>query len=157
GGVWFGGPSGLWYAPPGESPSHVHLTRVPLPSDAGPGDVQAIAQTLNSDLWVSIRGERMSGVFRRRHSTWSRVSLPGGISDQVPLTVVADSASRVWLGYGGNRLVLVNGDSMTVFSDADGLHVGSVTALSVRGARVWIGGLSGLTLLEGSRFRSVAA
>jgi ligand-binding sensor domain-containing protein len=157
GGVWFGGPSGLWYASPGESPAHARVTRVSLPSETGPGDVQSIAQTLNKDLWVSIRGERMSGVFRRRNTTWSRVSLPGGISDQVALTVVTDSANRVWLGYAANRLVLVHGDSMAVYSDADGLHVGSVSALFVRGAHVWIGGQSGVTLLEGNRFRSIGA
>jgi ligand-binding sensor domain-containing protein len=84
--------------------------------------------------------------------------LPPGFSDQIALTVVADSANRVWLGYGGDRLVLVDGDSTTVYSDADGLHVGSVTALFVRGAHLWIGGDSGLMMtLDGEPFRSIAA
>jgi ligand-binding sensor domain-containing protein len=155
GGVWFGGPSALWYAPPGVLPSHERLTRVPLPKDAGTGDVQSIAQTLHGDLWLSIRGERMRGVFRRRHTSWSRASLPPGFADQMALTVVADSANRVWLGYGGNRLVLVDGDSTTLYSDTDGLRVGSVTAVHVRGAHVWIGGQSGLMLLDGERLRSI--
>src|SRR5262249_39205343 len=63
GGVWFGGPSGLWHASSGDSPSHVPTTRLPLPSEAGPGDVQSIAQTLNGDVWVSIRGEQRRAVY----------------------------------------------------------------------------------------------
>ena len=157
GGVWFGGPSGLRYVPPGDPPSDARFTRVPLPSEARTGDVQSIAQTLKGDLWVSIRGEQMQGVFRRRRGTWSRVPLPPDFSDQAALTVVADSAGRVWLGYGGDRVVLAVGDSMRVYSDADGLQVGDVTALFVRGAHVWIGGQSGLTMLDGDRFRSVGA
>jgi ligand-binding sensor domain-containing protein len=158
GGVWFGGPSGLWHVSSGDSPAHAQPTRFPLPSEPGPGDVQSIAQTLKGDVWVSIRGEQKRGVFRRRRGAWSRASLPPAFSDQLALTVVADSANRVWLGYGANRLVLVDGDSTTVYSDPEGLHVGNVTALFVRGAHLWIGGDSGLMMtLDGERFRSIGA
>lgn len=96
-------------------------------------------------------------MFRRRGADWSLASLPPDFSGQIAMTVVADSAGRVWLGYTGNRLVLANGDSIRVYSSGDGLQVGSVTALFVRGPRVWIGGESGLTMLDGGRFRSVIA
>jgi len=157
GGVWLGGPGGMWNAPGGSSSSSTRFTRVPLPDEAGPGEVQAIARTPDGDLWVSIRGQRMKGVFRRRDGVWSRAPLPTGFADQLALTVVADSGGRIWLGYTGNRLLLATGDSIRVYSDGDGLQLGSVTALVVRGPRVWIGGESGLTSLVDDRFRSVAA
>jgi signal transduction histidine kinase/ligand-binding sensor domain-containing protein len=157
GGVWFGNAAGIWHVPAGASPSSTPFTRVPLPDEAGPGDVQAIARSLDGDLWVSIRGGRRKGVFRRHGTAWSLAPVPPELSDQIALTVVADSAGRVWLGYVGNRLVLATGDSVRLFSDGDGLHVGSVTALLVRGPRVWIGGESGLTMLGDGRFRPVNA
>lgn len=153
GALWFGGPAGLWHAPAGDA----RFTRVALPEEPGAGDVQAIARTLDGDLWVSMRGGRMKGVFRRRGAAWSQAELPAILSNQLALTVVADSTGRVWLGYVGNRLALVAGDSTRVYSGADGLQVGTVTALLVRGPRLWIGGETGLTMLEGDRFRSVAA
>jgi signal transduction histidine kinase/ligand-binding sensor domain-containing protein len=157
GDVWFGGPGGMWHAPGGSSSSNTRFTRVPLPDEAGPGEVQAIARTPNGDLWVSIRGQRMKGVFRRRGGAWSRALLPAGFADQLALTVVADSLGRVWLGYTGSRLLLATGDSIRVYAEGDGLHVGSVTAVAARGPRLWVGGESGLTILVDGRFRSVAA
>jgi len=82
---------------------------------------------------------------------------PPGLPDQFARTIVTDSAGRTWLGYAQNRLVLVTGDSTRVYSDGDGLHVGAVSALFVRGSRVWIGGESGVAVLDGDRFRSVDA
>jgi signal transduction histidine kinase/ligand-binding sensor domain-containing protein len=157
GGLWFGGPRGMWHAPADASPLGIRFTRVPLPDEPGPGDVQAIAHTLGGDLWASIRGGRMKGVFRRQGAAWSLAPLPPGLSNEIALTVVADSAGRVWLGYAQNRLVLATDDSVRVYSDSDGLHVGSVTALLVHGPRLWIGGESGLTMLDRGRFRSIAA
>jgi signal transduction histidine kinase/ligand-binding sensor domain-containing protein len=157
GGVWFGGPRGMWHAPGGDAPASARFTRVPLPEEAGTGDVQAIARSADGDLWVSIRGGRMKGVFRRRGSAWAPVPLPPGFSNQIALTVVADSGGRVWLGYVGNRLVLAAGDSTRVYTDRDGLHVGTVTALLARGSEVWVGGELGLTLLADGRFHPVGA
>jgi len=157
GALWFGGPAGMWHAPAGAARQGTRFTRVALPEEPGAGDVQAIARTLDGDLWVSIRGGRAKGVFRRRGAAWSLAPLPAILSNQLALTAVADSAGRVWLGYVGSRLALVAGNSTRVYSDADGLQVGTVTALLVRGPRLWIGGETGLTMLEGGRFRSVAA
>ena len=157
GGVWLGGPAGLWHAPAGRATLGTRFTPVELPADAGPGDVQAIAQTLDDNLWVSIRGDRTRGVFRRRGGVWSLVPAPPGMSGQIALTIVTDSADRTWLGYAQNRLVLATGDSTRIYSDADGLHVGAVTALFVRGLRLWMGGESGVMVFDGDRFQPVNA
>jgi len=157
GGVWLGGPAGLWHSPAGRAALGARFTSVGLPADAGPGDVQAIAHSPSGDLWVSVRGDRTSGVFLRRDGVWSRLSAPAGMPDQIALTIVTDSVGRTWLGYRQNRLVLATGDSTHSYSDEDGLHVGAVSAIFVRDSRVWIGGESGLVLLEGDRFRPVDA
>ncbi|HYC31962.1 MAG TPA: triple tyrosine motif-containing protein, partial [Gemmatimonadales bacterium] len=157
GGVWFGGPRGLWHLPAGTSPSRPRFTPIPLPTAAGPGEVQAIALAPEGELWVSIRGARRKGVFRRRGEDWSLARQPPEFSNQIALSAAADSTGRVWLGYVGNRLVLVAQDSTHVYSTGDGLEVGNVTALVVRGRGLWIGGEGGVILFSDGRFRSLAA
>jgi ligand-binding sensor domain-containing protein len=157
GGVWLGGPGGIWYASPGATALGDGFTRVVPPGETGTGDVRAIARSSTGDLWVSVRGERGSGVFRRRGGAWSSVVGPSRSAEEIALTIVADSEGRTWLGYPRNRLVLAAGDSTHTYSDADGLHVGAITALFVRGGRVWVGGELGVMVLEGDRFRAVTA
>jgi len=157
GGVWLAGPAGMWHAPAGRSALGARFTPVELPAEAGTGDVQAIAETLDGDLWISIRGNRTSGVFRRRGGEWSHIAAPTGMSDQIALTIVTDSADRTWLGYARNRLVLATADSTRIYSDENGLQVGAVSAIFVRGLRVWVGGEAGVMVLDGDRFRPVDA
>ncbi len=157
GGVWLGGPAGLWHAPPGGSSLGPRFSRVALPAEAGTGDVQAIAHSLDGDLWVSIRGPQTRGVFRRRDGVWSPIPAPPGMSDQIATTIVTDSAGRTWLGYPQNRVVLATRDSARTYSEADGLQLGAVSATFVRGARVWVGGESGVVVLDGERFRPIDA
>ena len=157
GGVWLGGPAGMWHAPPGGPSLGRRFMRIALPAENGTGDVQAIAHSLDDDLWISIRGPQTRGVFRRRGGAWSLIPAPPGMADQIALTIVTDSAGRTWLGYPQNRVVLVAGDSTRIYSDADGIQVGAVTAMFVRGSRVWLGGESGVMVLDGERFRAIDA
>ncbi|HEV2752179.1 MAG TPA: ATP-binding protein [Gemmatimonadales bacterium] len=158
GGVWFGGPSGMWHAAPSPTAGDARFARVPLPDVAEASLVQAIAQTLSGDLWLSVRG-RMKGVLRRHTTTWSLAPLPPAFANQLAFTIVTDSADRTWLGFTGNRLVRVGGgDPLRIYSEADGLHVGAVTALWAHGPRLWIGGESGLTtLMADDHFHSFTA
>jgi hypothetical protein len=156
GSVWLGGSSGMWHAPAGASASSASFTPVALPDESGSGDVQAITRTLAGELWVSIRGGRRNGVFRRRGGDWLPVRLPPDLSGEIASPIVADSAGRVWLGL-GNSLAAAAGDSIHLYSDVDGLRVGAISALLVRGPRVWIGGEFGLTMLADGRFQRVNA
>ena len=150
GGVWLGGPSGLWYGRTGA------FIRVPLPVEATKADVQAIAAHANGDLWLSVRNATWRGVLRRRAGRWTRFGHARLAAAQYAYVVVSDSAGRTWLGYDGDRVGRVVGDSVHVFSAADGLRIGAVRALHVRGDRVWVGGESGVMVLasaaRGARF-----
>jgi signal transduction histidine kinase/ligand-binding sensor domain-containing protein len=157
GGVWLGGPPGVWHAAPGVSTSNARFSRVTLPAEAGAGEVQAIAQSLDGDLWVSMFSKRFRGVLRRRGGIWTRFSAPAGVLNKLALAIVTDSAGRTWLGYNSNRVVLATRDSTRIYSEADGLQLGAVTALLVRGSRLWVGGEAGLMVLDGERFRPFGA
>ncbi|MDB4875113.1 MAG: Adenylate cyclase, partial [Gemmatimonadetes bacterium] len=155
GGVWLGGPAGIWLAPPGGPSSDSRFSRVALPTEAGTGDVQAIARSLDGDLWVSMSVAR--AVFRQRRGVWSRFGGAPALPNQFASTIVTDSTGRTWLGYARNRVVLATGDSTRIYSEADGLQLGAVKAISVRGTRVWVGGESGVVVLVGERFQRVNA
>lgn len=157
GGLWFGGTAGMWYAPPTAAPTGTRFTRVALPEESGAGEVQAIARSLSGDLWVSIRGGRKLGVFRRRRGVWSLVPLPPEYANRYAQAVVVDSGARVWLGYTGNRLLVMEGDSVRAFTEREGLRVGTITALVARGARLWITGELGVAVLEAGRIRPLTA
>lgn len=142
GGVWLGGLAGLWHARGGP------FVRVALPAEAVQSDVQAIARDRDGALWLSVRSTRFRGVLRRRRGAWERFSTPQSVADYNPRTVVSDSAGRTWLGYTQDRLALVAADTVRVFSAADGLRIGNVTAIHVRGNRVWVGGESGVMAFD---------
>jgi signal transduction histidine kinase/ligand-binding sensor domain-containing protein len=157
GGLWFGGTAGIWYAPPAAAPTQTRFTRVAFPEESGAGEVQAIARSLSGDLWVSIRGGRKIGVFRRQRGVWSLVPLPAEYANRYAQAVVVDSADRIWLGYTGNRLLVMDGDSVRAFTEREGLRVGTITALVARGTRLWISGELGVALLEAGRIRALTA
>ncbi len=54
-----------------------------------------------------------------------------------------------------NRVARLQGDTVHLYTAEDGLAVGNVLAIHVRGAHVWVGGELGLALLAGDRFRRV--
>ena len=155
GGLWFGGTAGIWYAPPTAVPTQTRFTRVALPQESGAGEVQAIARSLWGDLWISIRGGRKIGVFRRQHGIWSLVPLPPEYANRYAQAVVVDSAGRVWLGYTGNRLLVMDGDSVRAFTEREGLRVGTITSLVARGTQMWISGELGVAVLERGRIRTL--
>jgi ligand-binding sensor domain-containing protein len=149
--VWLGGDQGSLSQVRGGK-----LVRVAVPAAATANDVQAIARDRDGGLWLSVLD---SGVFRRRGSVWERFDAPPRVSGPA-MTIVTDRAGRTWLGYPTDRLARVVGDSVRVYSAEQGLHVGNVAALHVRGDRVWVGGEFGVMHLHaaarGPRFRPLA-
>lgn len=147
GGVWLGGRAGLWYGRSGR------FARVALPPEFSGADIQAIARERDGTLWLSLRGGRARGVFRRRQGVWQPFDSHLGTGDQLALAIVSDSTGRIWLGYRQDHVVRVSGDSVQFYQADDGLRVGSPIVIHVRGDRVWVGGESGVAWLENGRFR----
>ncbi len=150
GGVWLGGEKGLWRIADGAT------TRVEKPGGFADASVQAIARQGDETLWLSLV---RAGVFRRRGTgAWSPFA-NGPEGGRLPaVTIVADGTGRTWLGYTQDRLARVSPDnSVRLFTAADGMRIGTVTAVYVRGSNVWVGGESGLMLLDGDRLLGISA
>jgi signal transduction histidine kinase/ligand-binding sensor domain-containing protein len=148
GSVLFAGAKGIWRY----RNSWSHLAQ--LPEAAAGWEVQGMAEDPSGALWVSIVH---NGLFRFEHGTWTNTAGLPSLPNSPPVTVTADAAGRIWLGYTGSRIARVDGDTVTVFKGDDGLDVGNVTAIYGGRTRIWAGGEFGLSVLEGEGFRPITA
>ena len=132
------------------------VENIELPSEvprAGHWEVQAITRDRQGDLWVSIQ---QHGVFRRHDGIWAHMGKQEGLQVRTPITLWTDANGRVWLGYVGTRIALLNGQKVRILSLADELDIGNVTFVGGRGDHTWVVGQFGLALFDGTGFRLVA-
>ena len=108
---------------------------------------QGIAEDAAGDIWISIV---KVGVFRLSNGTWilngGLKALPGGAA----IRVMGDESGRIWLTYPGNRIAVVDHDHVTLYTSSNGLNVGNVLGLYVRGSHVWAAGDKGVAHLSSS-------
>ena len=144
--LWFGGKKALWKFASGR------FERVALPEGSDGFEVQAMAQSRDGDLWISIVRK---GVFRLKAGTWR----PWGDIESMPrltaVTLASDATGRLWFGYTEGRVAVLDGNTVDFFSAQRRLPVGNVTAIFAKRSRIWVGGELGLAVLDGARFRAV--
>jgi signal transduction histidine kinase/ligand-binding sensor domain-containing protein len=144
--AWFGGPTAL---------AHIEGTRLvtqPLPPQAWGSDVQAIVRDHSGAMWIAVIRK---GVFRLFDGQWLAYGGLQALPRETPIVESDDQRDGLWFGYTHNRVARVEGAVVRLFSVADGLKVGNVTAISARRAHVWVGGELGLARFDGSHFVSV--
>ncbi len=123
------------------------------PAEAQPNTgIQAITSQQDGALWVSVVRAGVYRVVKNRWTLWGGLS---ALPREPATSMTVDAADRLWLGYVQNRLAIVDGGQVSVYSPADGLAVGAVQVMSVSGRNVWIGGEKGLARFDGRRFHSV--
>ncbi|GAB3788987.1 sensor histidine kinase [Dyella agri] len=133
----------------------LHVKHVPPPpgtlvDDHGGQALQAcqgIAEDAAGDVWMSIA---KVGVFRLSNGTWT---LNGGLKalpDGPAIRVIGDESGRIWLTYPGNRIAVVDHDHITLYNSGNGLDVGNVLSLYVRGTHAWATGDNGVAYLSPS-------
>ncbi len=143
--IWLGGPPGLWRSARGGF-ARVRLPDVPILG------MQAITQDGSGKLWISIVRQ---GVYRMTDGRWTPFGDLPGLPRATAIVLTTDEAGRTWFGYTANRVALLAGDTVRLYTAHDGLSVGNVLAIHVRGAHVWVGGDLGLAVLARGRFRPV--
>jgi signal transduction histidine kinase/ligand-binding sensor domain-containing protein len=152
--VWFGGRGMVWHSRASNDRSVGRPQWIPLavPVDqvnAGYHPVQAMTQDAAGRLWVSVI---RAGIYRLEDGKWTSF---GGAA---PLTGATAADGRVWFGYPGSRIQIIDGDPNTAheFSADDGLEIGNVLSIHARTSNVWVGGELGLARFDGRRFHPVA-
>jgi signal transduction histidine kinase len=143
--VYIGGPEGLWRSAGGR------FERVPLPDVPNIG-IQAVTRDGAGNLMISIV---RSGVYRRLDDRWEAFGGRDDLPREPAVVLTTDELGRTWLGYTGSRVARLEGDSLRLYTSKDGLNVGIVLGIHVRGSRVWVGGERGVALLTPDRVRPV--
>jgi signal transduction histidine kinase/ligand-binding sensor domain-containing protein len=146
GSIWFGGLQGLSHLDDG------HVITITLPEKE---EVQAMVQDRTGALWVSVIRK---GVFRFADGQWSLNGNLPALPHLDAIVETADASGSLWFGYRGNQIARIDGSSVKLFGTADGLHVGTVTAIAGgRFQHFWVGGELGLERFDGTRFVPVSS
>jgi signal transduction histidine kinase/ligand-binding sensor domain-containing protein len=144
--VWVASNMGLWRTVAGK------FVPVRLPKELVGPSKQAITRDANGALWLSVARK---GVYRLIGGRWINFGGLSGLPREPAIVLTTDNQGRTWFGYTGDRVALLEGDSVRVFTKADGLAVGNVLSIHGRDAYVWIGGERGLARFDGRRFHMV--
>ena len=99
----------------------------------------------NDEIWLWTG--RM-GAWHYRNGAWTRPP----VKEDQPQEVAFDAAGRSYLGLHGNRLHIVDGETVREYGAQDGLDVGKFS-LIVPGTPLVVSGEDGMQVLEGNRFR----
>ncbi|HET6977396.1 MAG TPA: triple tyrosine motif-containing protein [Pyrinomonadaceae bacterium] len=116
--------------------------------------LQAITEDRKGGLWASFG---RYGLYRYADGNWT---VNGGRNDfpkTIFLSEFTDPAGRVWFGFSGNQLAVLEGDNLRIFGPNDGVGVGNVLAFAGRGPDVWIGGDLGLQRYFNGRLVTINA
>lgn len=98
-------------------------------------------------LWASVNG---FGVYVLKDGRWTHRKVP----DRSPIAARTTSDDRVWFVY-RDTVDMVQGDSVSSFTEADGLDITPMVTLGTRGREIWVGGERGTAVFDGTRFHRV--
>jgi signal transduction histidine kinase/ligand-binding sensor domain-containing protein len=148
--IWLGGGSGLWHL------ADRRFVGIQLPAAMiGQGRyLQAITADRGGGLWVSFGRH---GLYRWTDGRWTSYAGRAGLPRAGVVTAFTDRQGRVWLGYTGSQLAVLDQDRVRIYGPGDGVQVGNITALYGRGPELWIGGEFGLQQFADGRFHTITA
>lgn len=90
----------------------------------------------------------------RSGGRWTRARFQAAETKAAPVQLARDSKDRIWFNY-EDHLVLLDGARRTVFSQRDGLSVGSIEIVVPSGEDVYVGGDFGVARFDGRRFQTL--
>lgn len=148
GSLLFGARHGLWQVR-GDQVTKLAA----LPGDTVDRSVQAMVRDRSGALWVAFKSPQ--GLAKFAHGKWMPVNLAEAPEQSSPNVMMADASGALWLGYNGNVVLRVDGDSVQRFSAADGLSIGNVFSLHQSDDVLWAGGVRGLAHFDGRKFQGL--
>lgn len=100
-------------------------------------------------LWLSVAKYDLYRLYR---GAWTLRGGVDGLPPGPPIRLLADDAGRMWFTYPGNRVAMLDHGLLKTYTSADGIAVGNVQAIQVRGSQVWLGGDRGVAHLAHGHF-----
>lgn len=145
--LWWGGRFGLW---------RVRGDRVetfPFPKElTNEWPWEIFRDDEGGGLWL---GHGDFGLVHFRDGVYTRKLHPSGLPDRVPSATYHDPQGRIWFGYKGNQVCVIERGRTRCFTGADGIDVGRIRVIRGRGPYFWLGGELGLAVYRDGRFDPV--
>lgn len=145
--LWFGGDSRIWRR------SGQQMRMIPGPEKMDLGWSLNLASDDAGALWTLWpRGLLRLGADDR----WQNMQADTGWANEIPRVLDSSPAQGLWLGYARSRVLQLQGGRWYRYGPSEGLNVGMVEALHIRGQHVWVGGEKGTALRQAGRFITLA-
>jgi signal transduction histidine kinase/ligand-binding sensor domain-containing protein len=145
--IWWGGHGGIWRQ------REQVFDFFPEPKFA---DFEWFWELVASDqkggLWAGV-GD--IGLLHFKDGIWGNRVRPPGLIERTPSASYRDSSGRIWFGYTENRVVMLDGERVQAYSQADGIDIGRIRVIRGNGSDFWFGGELGLALFNQGRFRTI--
>lgn len=141
--LWFGNVHWVWNRRDGK------VRRWPLAPALLQQPLQAMALGDDGRLWVSILRR---GVLTFKDGVWQAGGGHAALAERTAVALHADAQGRLWFGYTGNTMAMLQHGKVQQFGPADGLAVGNVLTMFSRHGTLWIGGDQGVARFEHGRF-----
>ncbi|WP_426336930.1 sensor histidine kinase [Pseudoduganella sp. R-31] len=149
GALWFGTDSERWR----RAPSGL-LTRYPHPPQHAQHDVQAMTLDRAGRMWLSLSRK---GLFMAEGNNWRKDGGVAGLPQGLAPAVASDEQGRIWVGYLGSRIAVIEDGRARIFGPEQGVGIGNVLALQADGPRMWAGGEFGLGWFDSAGYHAVEA
>ncbi|WP_373987756.1 triple tyrosine motif-containing protein [Duganella sp. BuS-21] len=141
--LWFGDPHWVWSRRSGQ----VKTWMLPPSLQAQPAQAMAVAD--DGRLWISLARR---GVHTFVDGLWQAGGGHAALAPRTALSLHADAEGRLWFGYTGNTMAMLQQGKIRQFGAADGLAVGNVLTMFSRRGTLWVGGDQGLARYHQGRF-----
>ena len=125
-----------------------HLVKVNLPKGIPAWAPRQFFETKSGGLDVSIGTH---GVIRLVEGKWSKLEMPSQPKDP-PLNFFVDRQDRIWIGYVGGKVGMVDNAAGYVFAVGSGADLGSIDTFLESSEGLLCGGMNGLAIFRGNRF-----
>jgi signal transduction histidine kinase/ligand-binding sensor domain-containing protein len=142
GSLWFGEQAGVW------NYSNDHFLFIPFPASFPTLAARQMSGD-SSRLFVAIR---RSGIWLLSNGVWSKFTAPS-FPDETAYSVLEDSRGRLWAGYSGSKVALLENGKGRAFKIGDGTGMGMVQLLKETRRGLLAGGTNGLAVFRGDNFQ----
>jgi signal transduction histidine kinase/ligand-binding sensor domain-containing protein len=152
GGAWLAADGRFWHY---TGNTVEPIVSPPLGGDGMNDNVSSMTVDEAGALWISLTGDRTRRVYKFSDGTWSVVEEMATSTAANATVMMTDHSGNVWMGLRNTHIVEFGKGHATLYTEADGLKVGIILALSEHGDHLWIGGAEGVAYFRNGRFRQL--
>jgi signal transduction histidine kinase/ligand-binding sensor domain-containing protein len=131
------------------------FSKLPLPQELSMPYSNRIYVTEDhsQELWAAAGHD---GLFRLKNEKWTKLNASPEVGKSHSAAAFTDWMGRVWFGYEGGTIVILNGATVEKVVSPQASPVGGIRAIAGGDGHVWVGGDLGLASFQGDRFHPVA-